>query len=73
MLKRIQKHSYKDKANFHSAFSATMLSYATRFRRKWERIENFEYLGEFEENFQKCLLYILCFVSIHDWKMQKKF
>jgi hypothetical protein len=44
-------HSYEDNAKFHSAFSLTMLSYASRFRRNWGVIENFEYLGEFEEEF----------------------
>jgi hypothetical protein len=29
----------------------TMLSYAARFWQKWGVIENFEYLGEFEEDF----------------------
>ncbi len=36
-----------------------MLNYATRFRRKRGVIENFEYMGKFEE-------------YISDWKMQKK-
>ncbi len=44
-------HSYEDNAKFHSAFSPTMLSYASRFRRNRGVIENFEYLGEFEEVF----------------------
>jgi hypothetical protein len=47
-------HSYEDNAKFHSAFSLTMLSYASRFRRNRGVIENFEYLGEFEEVFRKC-------------------
>jgi hypothetical protein len=55
-------HSYKDNAKIHSTFSATTLSYGTRFRRK-RAIKNFEYLGEFEEDFQEgwlyCVLYLL--------------
>jgi hypothetical protein len=47
-------HSYADDAKFHSAFSPTTLSYALHFRRYQGVIENFEYLGEFEENFRKC-------------------
>jgi hypothetical protein len=47
-------HSYEDNAKFHSAFLLTTLSYASRFRRNQGVIENFEYLGEFEEDFQKC-------------------
>ncbi len=58
-------HSYEDNAKFHSAFSPTMLSYASRFRRNWGVIENLKYLGEFEEDFQKCwlcyILYLLVF------------
>ncbi len=40
-------HSYEDSAKFNVAFSATMLSHASRFRRKRGVIENFEYLCEF--------------------------
>jgi hypothetical protein len=47
-------HSYEDNSKFHSAFSPTTLSYASRFRRNRGVIENFEYLDEFEEDFQKC-------------------
>jgi hypothetical protein len=43
--------SYEDNAKFHSAFLPTMLSYALRFRRNRGVIKNFEYLGEFEEDF----------------------
>jgi hypothetical protein len=63
-------HSYVDNAKFHSAFSLTTLSYTSRFRRNRGVIENFEYLGEFEENFRKFFI-VLCFVSNSDWKMQK--
>ncbi len=56
-------HSYEDGAKFNSAFSATTLSPASRFRRKRRLIENFEYMCEFEEYFRKCwldcVLYIL--------------
>jgi hypothetical protein len=47
-------HSYEDNAKFHSAFSPTTLRYALRFRRNRGVIENFEYLGEFQEDFRKC-------------------
>jgi hypothetical protein len=51
-LKTIRKPiSYEDSAKFNSAFSATTLSHASRFRRKRRVIENFEYLREFEEYF----------------------
>jgi hypothetical protein len=45
-------HSYEDDAKFHPAFSPTTLGYASRFRRNRGVIENFEYLGEFQEDFQ---------------------
>jgi hypothetical protein len=52
MLKTDPKlHSCKDNAKFHSAFSATTLSYDMRFPQKWGVIENFEYLGELNEAF----------------------
>jgi hypothetical protein len=35
-------HSHEDNAKFNSAFSATTLKRASRFRRKREVIENFE-------------------------------
>ncbi len=41
----------------YPSFSATMLSHASRFRRKRGVIENFENLGEFKEYFRKCRLY----------------
>jgi hypothetical protein len=44
--------SCEDNAKFNSAFLATTLSYTTRYRRKQGVIENFEYLGEFEEDFE---------------------
>jgi hypothetical protein len=54
-------HSSKDNAKFNSAFLATTLSHASRFRQKRGVIENFEYLGEFVEYFRKCWLYcVLC-------------
>jgi hypothetical protein len=58
-------HNYEDNAKFHSSFSATTLSYASRFRRKRGVIENLEYLGEFEKDFRK-MLAVLRFVSIND-------
>jgi hypothetical protein len=52
MLKTDPKlHSCKDNAKFHSAFSATTLSYDMHFPQKWGVIENFENLGEFQEDF----------------------
>jgi hypothetical protein len=51
MLKSIRKRSYEDSAKFNSAFLATTLSHASGFWRKWGVIENFGYLGEFEEYF----------------------
>ncbi len=56
--------SCEDNAKFNSAFSVTMLSYTTRFRRKKRGvIQNFEYLGEFEEDLRRskfyCVLYLL--------------
>jgi hypothetical protein len=53
------KHSYEDNAKFHPACSATALRYASRFRRNWGVMENFEYLSEFED-FLKCWLYCIC-------------
>jgi hypothetical protein len=44
-------NSFKDNTKFCSAFSMTMLSYATGFGRKRGVLESFEYLGEFEEDF----------------------
>jgi hypothetical protein len=44
-------HSCEDSAKFNAEFSVTTLSHASRFRRKRRVIENFEYLGEFEEYF----------------------
>jgi hypothetical protein len=44
-------HSYEDNAKFNSAFLVTTISYALRFRGKWGVIENFDYLGEFVEDF----------------------
>ncbi len=66
-------HSYEDNAKFHSAFSLTTLSYTSRFR--WNRgvIENFEYLGEFEEDFCKCWLYcVLYLLAIERFKNKLK-
>jgi hypothetical protein len=52
---QLQKH-----AKFYSAFLATTLSYATRFWQKWGMIENVEYLGVFEEEFQNIGCTVFC-------------
>jgi hypothetical protein len=57
-------HSYEDNAKFHSAFSSTTLSYASRFRRNRGVIENFEYLDEFEEDFRECWLYCVLYLLL---------
>jgi hypothetical protein len=57
-------HSYEDNAKFNAVFSATTLSHASRFRRKRQVIENFEYLGEFEEYFRKCWLYCVLYLLV---------
>jgi hypothetical protein len=68
----LKTHRYEDNAKLHSAFSATMLSYATHFRQKQGVIENFKYLGEFEDNFCKCFLNcVLCLLMIE--RCKKKF
>ncbi len=53
-------NSYEDSAKFNSTSSATMLSLASRFRRKRGVIENFEYLGEFEEYFRNVGCTLFC-------------
>jgi hypothetical protein len=57
-------HSYEDNAKFNSAFSVTILSHASGFRWKQCVIENFEYLGEFEEYFRKCWLYCILYLLV---------
>jgi hypothetical protein len=57
-------HSYEDSAKFNFAFSATTLSHASRFRRKRGVIENFEYLGEFEDYFRKCWQYCVLYLLV---------
>jgi hypothetical protein len=57
-------HNCEDSAKFNSAFSATTLSHASRFRRKRQVIENFEYLGEFEEYFRKYWLYCVFYLLV---------
>jgi hypothetical protein len=48
-------HSFEDNnTKSHSVFLVTTFSYATCFWQKCKMIENFEYLGEFEKDFQKC-------------------
>jgi hypothetical protein len=65
-------HSYEDNAQFNAAFSATTLSYASRFRRKRQVIENFKYLGEFEEYFRKWWLYCVLYLLVTE-RCKKKF
>jgi hypothetical protein len=49
-----------------------MLSSALRFQQKQGVMKNFEYLGEFEKDFEKCWLYcVLYLLVIERWK--KKF
>ncbi len=50
-------HSDKYNNKFSSAISVTTLSYASCFRWYLGVIENFEYVGEFEEDIRKCWLY----------------
>ncbi len=57
-------HSREDSAKFNSVFLATTLSHAPRFRRKRGVIENFEYLGEFTEYFQKCWLNCVLYLLV---------
>ncbi len=65
-LKMIRKRSYEDNAKFHSAFSPTTLCYASRFRRNRGVIENFEYLGEFQEDFRKCWWYCVLYLLVFE-------
>jgi hypothetical protein len=65
-------HSYEDSAKFNSAFSATKLSHASRFWRKWGVIENFEYLGKFKEYFRKYWLYCVFYLLATE-RCKKKF
>ncbi len=51
--KDLKMHSYEDNDKFHSVFLVTTLSYASYIQQNWGVIENFEYLGEFEEGFRK--------------------
>ncbi len=57
-------HSYEDSAKFNSAFLVTTLSHASHFRQKQGVIENFEYLGEFEEFFRKCWLSCVLYLLV---------
>jgi hypothetical protein len=68
----LKTRSYEDSAKFNSAFSATTLSHPLCFRRKWRVIENFKYLGEFEEYFRKCLLYCVLYLLVTE-RCKKKF
>jgi hypothetical protein len=51
---------------------ATMLSYALCFQQKLGVIEHFEYLGKFEEDFQKCWLYCFLYLLVIE-RCKKKF
>jgi hypothetical protein len=66
-----QKHT-KKKKKFNTVFSATTLSHASCFRRKRRVIENFEYLGEFEEYFRKWWLYCVLYLLVTE-SSKKKF
>ena len=57
-------HTYEGNAKFNSEFSATTITHDSRFRRKQGVIENFEYLGEFEEYFRKCWLYCVLYLLV---------
>ncbi len=57
-------HGYEDNAEFHSVFLATTLNYATRFQQKRGVIENFYYLGKFEQDFRKCWLYFVLYLIV---------
>jgi hypothetical protein len=65
-------HSYEDSAKFNSAFSATTLSDASRFRWKREVIKNFEYLGKFKAYFWKYWLYCVLYLLVTE-RCKKKF
>ncbi len=60
-------HSYE--AKFNSAFSATTLSHASCLR---GMIENFKYLGEFEEFFRKCWSYCFLYLLVTE-RCKKQF
>jgi hypothetical protein len=45
-----------------------MFSYASCFWRKQGVIENFEYMGEFEEDFRKCWLDCVLSISVERCK-----
>jgi hypothetical protein len=62
----------KTALNLTLPFLATMLSLASRFRQKWGVIENFEYLGEFEDYFQKCWQYFVLYLLVIE-RCQKNF
>jgi hypothetical protein len=59
-----KRTSYEDDAKFNSAFSATMLSHASRFWRKRGVIENIKCLGKFKEYFQKCWLCCILYLLV---------
>jgi hypothetical protein len=71
MLKRIQKRT-ATKTALNLTFFTTTLSHFSCFRRKRRVIENFEYLGEFEEYFRKCWLYCVLNLLVTE-RCKKKF
>jgi hypothetical protein len=56
--------SYEDSTKLNSVLSMTTLNHASRFRQKQGVIENFEYLGEFEEFFRKCWLSCVLYLLV---------
>ncbi len=65
-------HSYEDNAKFHSAFLATMFSYASCFQQKRGVMEILNiYSRRIWKIFSK-MLTVLSFVSVSDWKIQKR-
>jgi hypothetical protein len=49
-------------------FSARALRHATCFQRKWGIIKMFEYLSEFEQDCQHCLLHCIWYLlMIYEW------
>ncbi len=67
----VETHSYEDNAEFHSAYSATALSYPTHFRQIQRMIENFAYPGRIRKRFLE-MLNIKCVVFINKRRLQKK-
>jgi hypothetical protein len=62
---------YKKNRSFGFTFSGTAHRYATRFRRKWGVIRNFEYLGKFEKHCRTCWLYCFWYLTMDEWCKKK--